>query len=100
LPAGQGRALGAGDYLTKPIQRDMLVRCVVTMLRDAEASSEAEAVDTANRAPPGLALIGLRMPAVSGHAALHALRADPGTRDIPALLMTDGLGFSAEAAPQ
>jgi signal transduction histidine kinase/DNA-binding response OmpR family regulator len=127
---GQGRALGAVDYLTKPLHMDMLVRRVTAILRDsgavtvlvvdedaairallaghlrrlgyrvAEASSADEAVGLAKRTPPGLVLIGLRMPNVSGLAVLHALRADPATRDIPAMLMTDGLGVPAEGTPQ
>jgi len=68
--------------------------------RVAEASSADEAVGLAKRTPPGLVLIGLRMPNVSGLAVLHALRADPATRDIPAMLMTDGLGVPAEGTPQ
>jgi two-component system, OmpR family, response regulator len=61
------------------------------------ASSATEAVAQATRAPPDLILLDVSMPGMDGPSALAALRAHPGTHDVPVVFFT-ALSNDAEIA--
>jgi CheY-like chemotaxis protein len=120
---GQGKLLGAVDYLAKPIQRRVLLARVRRILADdrprlvlvadddadtrgflagrlrrvgyqvVEAADGAEAVALAKQEQPGLVLMDIRMPGMDGIAALQALRAAPETRHLPVVMMTASQGM-------
>ena len=50
--------------------------------------SGTEAVEMARRLQPDLIVLDVMMPGLDGPGALRALRAEPATRDIPAVFMT------------
>jgi CheY-like chemotaxis protein len=52
------------------------------------ASSGAEALELARRAPPDCILLDVMMPGLDGPACLQRLRGQPETRDVPVLFMT------------
>jgi len=110
-----GYALGAADYLTKPIDRDRLIavlkryrrdlsilvvdddpavrellRCLLE--RDGYAVWEAEngraALARLRGAPPGVILLDLVMPEMDGFDFIAAARADEGWRSIPIIVVT------------
>jgi uncharacterized protein (TIGR02266 family) len=54
------------------------------------AGSAAEAVDTVRRRRPALALVDLYMPGGDGDALCRQLKADPGSRAMPVLMMSGG----------
>src|SRR6185295_13363180 len=96
-----GYALGAADYLTKPIDRDRLLavlarhRCdrpVLVLERAGFAVVEAEtgrvALDRVREQPPGLILLDLMMPEMDGFEFLAELRRQTGGRGIPVVVVT------------
>jgi signal transduction histidine kinase/DNA-binding response OmpR family regulator len=113
-----GFALGAADYITKPINREMLLAAVNRhassaagaqilvvdddwktrdMLRRtlakegwtvAEASNGREAISLLERARPGLVLLDLMMPEMDGFEVLERMRRDEDWRDIPVIIVT------------
>ncbi len=115
---GLGFALGASDYLTKPIDRERLVRalrrycrnrdaCTVLVVEDDPATREVvgralEAagwtVDLAEHGRaglerlaervPGVILLDLMMPELDGFGFIAELRARPVWRDVPIVVMT------------
>jgi len=56
-----------------------------------EAADGETAVDMARRYKPALILMDILMPKMSGYAALHAIKTDPVTKEIP-VVMLSGLG--------
>jgi signal transduction histidine kinase/DNA-binding response OmpR family regulator len=126
----RGKLLGAVDYLRKPIQEDALVErvgailqgheaaCVLVAddhadtraliarhLRGAgyevvEASDGAEALKVAHSRHLDLALLGIRMPNVDGIEVLRQLRHEPGTRNIPVVMMTSSATVLHEKEPE
>jgi DNA-binding response OmpR family regulator/two-component sensor histidine kinase len=115
---GSGAALGAVDYMVKPIrERDLVDRIAVILNgRDAqtvliaedddhlrkllvtetrrlghqtlEAEDGGRAVELAREHNVDLALVDVRMPVMDGIEVLQALRALPGTHAFPVIMMT------------
>jgi CheY-like chemotaxis protein len=112
---GLGFALGADEYLTKPIDRERLLRVLERFRRDPtvlvvdddaefrqllvrtlagagyvaiEAGNGVEALDQVRREAPGLILLDLMMPQMDGFEVVRQLRASPATHDVPVLVMT------------
>jgi CheY-like chemotaxis protein len=112
-----GFALGASEYLTKPIDRERLHAVLaryafraggpVLVIEDDDATRElltrslqsrghrteaAEngraALELINRHEPSLILLDLMMPEMNGFEFLHALRQNPSWRDIPVIVLT------------
>jgi PAS domain S-box-containing protein len=113
-----GFALGASEYLTKPIERARLLatldrfatraagtRVLVieddeptrTMLRRtlaragwkvAEAENGRVGLERMRREPPMLVLLDLMMPEMDGFEFLEAIRAEPAWRSIPVIVIT------------
>jgi CheY-like chemotaxis protein len=110
-----GYALGAADYLTKPIDRERLTavlnryRRELSILvvdddpalrellrrlleREGYAVQEAEngraALERLREAPPGLILLDLMMPEMDGFDFVAAVRADKAWRTIPIIVVT------------
>ena len=110
-----GFALGAADYLTKPIDRDRLAsvlgryrreRSVLVVDDDAdlrellrraleregwavlEAADGRAALEQLDKRAPGLILLDLLMPRMDGFELLAELRARPAWRDTPVVVMT------------
>jgi CheY-like chemotaxis protein len=52
------------------------------------ASSGAEALELARKAPPDCILLDVMMPGLDGPACLQQLRGQPETREVPVLFMT------------
>ncbi len=52
------------------------------------AEGGARAIELAREHHPDAVLLDLMMPVVDGRATFEALQADPGTRDIPVILLT------------
>ena len=76
-----GRVLIVDDH--EDIRR-VLTRVVTTLGHDAVAVGEGdEAITNATERPPGLIILDLMMPGVTGFDVLRALRSDPRTRDVP-----------------
>ena len=76
-----GRVLIVDDH--EDIRR-VLARVVTTFGHEAVAVAEGdEAITTATERPPGLVILDLMMPGVTGFDVLRALRSDPRTRDVP-----------------
>jgi CheY-like chemotaxis protein len=113
---GMGAALGAADYLTKPVHWDKLKQ-IMDRFRDLEgdvlivdddpdarerlkivlerngwttqeAANGREAMDHVARAVPRLILLDLTMPVMDGFSFLVALRERPGCADIPVVVLT------------
>ena len=55
----------------------------VTTARDGRVALDLVATD-----PPDVVLLDVMMPVVDGWQVLHQLKADPGTRDIPVIMLT------------
>lgn len=115
---GRGALLGAVDFLTKPVQEQVLLARVTQALaerpghailvadddaavrrvmaghlraagyRVLEAADGAEAVALTRSEHPDLVLLDLRMPNVDGIEALRALSGSSGAPPAPVLLMT------------
>jgi CheY-like chemotaxis protein/two-component sensor histidine kinase len=113
-----GYALGAAEYMTKPINRERLLTLLgkYGRLRDTHAVLIAEddadtrgvlkstfekdgwkvevaengliALDQARRALPGLVLLDLMMPEMDGFAFLEQFRRIPDARSIPVIVLT------------
>jgi signal transduction histidine kinase/DNA-binding response OmpR family regulator len=58
----------------------------------------ASALEAARREPPALVLTDVMMPKLDGFGLLSALRADPGLRDIPVLLLSARAGEEEKVA--
>ena len=110
-----GYALGAADYLTKPIDRDRLVTVLERYRRDLpvlvvdddadfrdlarrtleregytviEAENGRAALDRLRDAVPGVVLLDLMMPEMDGFDFVAAVRADPAWRSLPIVVIT------------
>jgi PAS domain S-box-containing protein len=113
-----GFALGAADYLTKPLDREMLMRVVgrhvhgdsgtqVLVVDDdpktrdmlrrtlqkagctvAEAANGSEAIEALERAKPSLILLDLMMPGMDGFEVLERLHGDEAWREVPVIIVT------------
>jgi signal transduction histidine kinase/CheY-like chemotaxis protein len=123
---GQGKVLGAVGYLTKPVPSEVLLEQVGEILagdrsrlilvaddhaetrdviaghlrldgyRVVEAENGEQAVAIARRELPGLILMDIQMPVMTGIAALRELRADKRTRDLAVVIMTVHSGLLEE----
>jgi signal transduction histidine kinase/CheY-like chemotaxis protein len=119
---GQGKLLGAVDYLNKPVSERLLLERIGRLLADApaslvlvadddpdvraliaghlrraghrvmEAADGAEALRLAWASAPNLALLDVKMPVMDGVATLRALRETPATRALPVIMMTASPG--------
>jgi CheY-like chemotaxis protein/anti-sigma regulatory factor (Ser/Thr protein kinase) len=115
---GAGFALGAAEYLVKPIRQDDLMRVllrwapvepqrtvvaidddeVALELADAaltpagwtvlRASGGEEGIELVRRSSPDIVLLDLLMPGVDGFAVAERLRSDPELAEIPIIVMT------------
>ena len=113
-----GFALGAADYITKPLDREMLVRVLgrharadgraqVLVVDDdpktrdmlrrtlqkagwtvAEAANGCEAIETLERSNPALILLDLMMPEMDGFEVLERLQGDETWREVPVIIVT------------
>jgi CheY-like chemotaxis protein len=113
-----GFALGAADYITKPFDREMLIRVLgrhvradgraqVLVVDDdpktrdmlrrtlqkagwtvAEAANGCEAIETLERSKPALILLDLMMPGMDGFEVLERLQADETWREVPVIIVT------------
>jgi signal transduction histidine kinase/CheY-like chemotaxis protein/PAS domain-containing protein len=113
-----GFALGAADYLTKPLDREVLVRVLgrharadgraqVLVVDDdpktrdmlrrtlqkagwmvAEAANGCEAIETLERSNPALILLDLMMPEMDGFEVLERLQGDETWREVPVIIVT------------
>ena len=110
-----GYALGASEYLNKPIDRARLVRVLGKYRRDlpvlvveadaairsllreileteghtvVEAGSGREALQRVAEQAPGAVLLDLLLPQMDGFAVIDALRAQPAWRDIALCIIT------------
>ena len=110
-----GYALGAADYLVKPIDRDRLVAALAPFRRElpllvvddepdvrallrrmleregyavTEAAGGRAALELVRERPPGAILLDLMMPEMDGFEFLEALRRDEATRAIPVMVIT------------
>jgi CheY-like chemotaxis protein len=115
---GAGFALGAAEYLVKPVDRarllDALARCAVPRDRPTlvaidddpvdldlleavlgpqgwavvRATAGEEGVRVVRRERPDLVVLDLLMPDVDGFAVVEQLRADPLVEDVPIVVLT------------
>jgi signal transduction histidine kinase/DNA-binding response OmpR family regulator/PAS domain-containing protein len=113
-----GFALGAADYITKPLDREVLMRVVgrcvnpdgraqVLVVDDdpktrdmlrrtlqkagwtvAEAANGSEAIEALERAKPALVLLDLMMPGMDGFEVLERLHGDETWREVPVIIIT------------
>ena len=113
-----GFALGAADYITKPLDRDVLMRVVGRHVRGdgraqvlvvdddpktrdmlrrtlqkagctvAEAANGSEAIEALERAKPALILLDLMMPGMDGFEVLEKLHGDEAWREVPVIIVT------------
>jgi CheY-like chemotaxis protein len=113
-----GFALGAADYITKPLDRDLLMRAVGRHVRGgdraqvlivdddpktrdmlrrtlqkagwtvAEAANGCEALDALERVKPALVLLDLLMPGMDGFEVLERLNGDATWREVPVIIVT------------
>ena len=114
----RGYTLGATDYLSKPVDRDLLQRTLaryhtpetpspVLLVEDdtdtreimarmldkagwqvLEAGNGREALDQLSKTRPGLILLDLMMPVMDGFDFLLEMRANPDWHDIPVIVLT------------
>jgi two-component system cell cycle response regulator DivK len=73
------------NELNRKIVRDLLRRTSYQLI---EATDGEEGVQTALAARPGLILMDVQLPKISGFEATRRLRADPATKDTPILAIT------------
>jgi CheY-like chemotaxis protein len=113
-----GFALGAADYITKPLDRELLMRAVGRHVRGsdraqvlvvdddpktrdmlrrtlqkagwtvAEAANGCEAIEALERARPALVLLDLLMPGMDGFEVLERLNGDATWREVPVIIVT------------
>lgn len=113
-----GFALGAADYITKPLEREVLMRVVGRYVRGdgkaqvlvvdddpktrdmlrrtlqkagwtvAEAANGSEAIEALQRAKPALVLLDLMMPGMDGFEVLERLHGDETWREVPVIIIT------------
>jgi signal transduction histidine kinase/DNA-binding response OmpR family regulator len=113
-----GFALGAADYITKPLDRELLMRAVGRHVRGgdraqvlvvdddpktrdmlrrtlqkagwtvAEAANGSEAIEALERAKPALVLLDLLMPGTDGFEVLERLNGDATWREVPVIIVT------------
>jgi signal transduction histidine kinase/DNA-binding response OmpR family regulator len=113
-----GFALGAADYITKPLDRELLMRAVgrhvhggtraqVLVVDDdpktrdmlrrtlqkagwtvVEAANGCEALEALERAKPALVLLDLLMPDMDGFEVLERLNGDAMWREVPVIIVT------------
>ena len=113
-----GFALGAADYITKPLDREVLMRVVGRHVRGdgraqvlvvdddaktrdmlrrtlqkagwtvAEAANGSEAIEALEHAKPALVLLDLMMPGMDGFEVLERLHGDETWRDVPVIIVT------------
>jgi signal transduction histidine kinase/CheY-like chemotaxis protein len=113
-----GFALGAADYITKPHDREVLMRVVGRHVRGdgraqvlvvdddpktrdmlrrtlakagwtvAEAANGREALQALERAKPALVLLDLLMPGMDGFEVLERLHDDEAWREVPVIIVT------------
>jgi CheY-like chemotaxis protein len=113
-----GFALGAADYITKPLDREVLMRVVGRHVRGdgkaqvlvvdddpktrdllrrtlqkagwtvAEAANGSEAIAALERAKPALVLLDLMMPGMDGFEVLERLHDDETWREVPVIIIT------------
>jgi signal transduction histidine kinase/DNA-binding response OmpR family regulator/PAS domain-containing protein len=113
-----GFALGAADYITKPLDRELLMRAVGRHVRGgdraqvlvvdddpkardmlrrtlqkagwtvAEAANGCEALEALERAKPALVLLDLLMPGMDGFEVLERLNGDATWREVPVIIVT------------
>jgi CheY-like chemotaxis protein len=113
-----GFALGAADYITKPLEREVLMRVVGRHVRGdgraqvlvvdddpktrdmlrrtlqkagctvAEAANGSEAIEALERATPALVLLDLMMPDMDGFEVLERLHGDETWREVPVIIVT------------
>jgi signal transduction histidine kinase/DNA-binding response OmpR family regulator len=113
-----GKALGAADYLPKPIDRERLAAvlrkykcsnppCPVLVVEDdaptrelmkrtltsagwnvCEAANGRDALSLVRKSRPDLILLDLMMPEMDGFQFVEQLRENPGWRDIPVVVVT------------
>jgi CheY-like chemotaxis protein len=113
-----GQAIGAADYLVKPVQQDSLVATVARHLpsgisrpilvidddattrsmlrrqmerqgwRVVEAANGAEGLACVGSLAPAMVLLDLMMPAMDGFAFLDALRGELGAASVPIIVLT------------
>jgi CheY-like chemotaxis protein len=83
------------DPAIRMMIRHMLARLPCTVV---EASDGDEALAAVQRERPHLILLDIVMPRLDGWAVLHALQADPLTRDIPVVLISGNAALDAETA--
>jgi signal transduction histidine kinase/CheY-like chemotaxis protein len=128
--SARGKLLGAVDYLRKPIQEDALVERVGAILEGHEAacvlvaddnadtralisrhlrgagyevvevSDGSEALEVAHSRHINLALLGIRLQNIDGIEVLRQLRQEPGTRNIPVVMMTTSASVLHEKEPE
>ena len=61
-----------------------------------EAANGRDALEQIEKKPPLLVLLDLQMPVMNGRELLQKLRAAPGTKDVPVVIIS-GFGFEWEA---
>jgi signal transduction histidine kinase/CheY-like chemotaxis protein len=112
-----GLALGADDYLTKPLRREQLVACIqrlvpvrdgyILVVEDDEglrellqrtlidegwsvrvASTGPQALEMVEKSRPGLILLDLRIPELDGFEVLQRIRSRPEFVRVPVAVMT------------
>ena len=113
-----GYALGASDYLLKPIDRQQLTAVLqkyqldqssdsIMVVEDdtatremmrrqlekggwqvTEAGNGRKALETIEAAPPGMIILDLMMPEMDGFEFVHQLRKQPQWRSIPVIVVT------------
>jgi CheY-like chemotaxis protein len=113
-----GFALGAADYITKPHDREVLMRVLGRHVRGdgraqvlvvdddpktrdmlrrtlqkagctvAEAANGREALEALERAKPALVLLDLLMPGMDGFEVLERLQDDEAWREVPVIIVT------------
>jgi signal transduction histidine kinase/DNA-binding response OmpR family regulator len=113
-----GYTLGASDYLTKPIEREVLVstlkkyecnseNCRVLVIEDDDATREMvcrtllkegwrvnyatngrEGIEAMDRELPGLILLDMMMPEMDGFQFLNEIRKNAAWKDIPIIIVT------------
>jgi len=115
---GRGCALGAAEYLVKPVDKEQLLAAVYRAVAPPErktvvaidddpltielaranlepagwtvlgATSGQEGLALIRERQPSVVLLDLLMPGMNGFEVVEALRAEPGTKTIPVVILT------------